>query len=84
MNRDEILALVVGYVAEAVEGLQVADVDPTRSLRDHDLTSLDIVEVVSRSMRQLNVTLPRSQLRKMASINDLVDGLYRTVAVQRH
>jgi acyl carrier protein len=83
MNRGEILAIVVRNVAEAVEGLSVADVDPSRSMADHDLTSLDIVEAVSRSMRELNVTIPRPQLRKLGTIDDLVDALYGAVVARK-
>jgi acyl carrier protein len=80
MSREDILAMVVRYVADAVEGLDVADVDPTGSMHDHDLTSLDIVEVVTRSMRDLKAKIPRSQLRKVRTINELVDALHREVA----
>jgi acyl carrier protein len=83
MNRDEILALVVRHVTEAVEGLNVADVDPTRSMHDHDLSSLDVVEVVTRSMRDLHVKIPRSQLRKIHTINELVDALHRAFAARK-
>ena len=47
MNRDDILALVVTYMTEANEELRAADVDPARSMVDHGLMSLDIVEVVT-------------------------------------
>lgn len=83
MNRDEILAIVVRHVAEAVEGLKVAEVDPTRSMHDHDLTSLDTVEVVTRSMRDLQVTIPLPRLRKFRTINDLVDALHRVVVARK-
>lgn len=83
MNRDEILAMVMRHVADTVEGLSVADVDPSRSMQDHDLGSLDIVEVVSRSMRALKVTIPRSQLRTVGTINDLVDALLRAAASRK-
>jgi acyl carrier protein/polyketide biosynthesis acyl carrier protein len=52
-------------------------------MQDHDLASLDIVEVVSRSMRELKVTVPRSQLRTVGTINDLVDALHRAAAAQQ-
>lgn len=82
MKREEILAIVVRFVAEAVDGLSAADVDPARSLQDHDLTSIDVVEVVSRSMRELGVKISRSQLRQLGSINDLVDALQSALAAR--
>jgi acyl carrier protein len=83
MNRDEVLTMVIRHVAEAAEGLNAVDVDPARSMQDHDLSSLDIVEVVTRSMRELQVTIPRSQLRKVGTIDELVDALHRAVAARK-
>lgn len=79
MNRDEILAIVVKHVVEAGEGLNLGDIDPNRSMLDYDLPSLDIVEVVTRSMRVVNVKVPRTDLRKVDTINDLVDALHRAI-----
>jgi acyl carrier protein/polyketide biosynthesis acyl carrier protein len=79
MTREAILAIVTRHIAEAVEGLRAADVDPARSMTDHDLGSLDIVDVVGRSMRELQVTVPQTELRRLATINDFVDALHRAV-----
>lgn len=75
MQRDEILAIVTRHVSEVVEGLQPADIDPARSMTDHGLSSLDITDAVLRSMRELKVKIPRSGLRNLHTINDLVDVL---------
>jgi acyl carrier protein len=83
MSREEILALVLKHVEEADEDLRAATIDPTRSLRDLGLGSLDMVEVVSRSMYELNVTVSRLDLRKLTSINGLVDLLHRAVAARQ-
>ena len=82
MSRDEIIALVVKHVREAGEGLGAAAIDPARSMKDHGLSSLDIVEVVSRSMRELKVKVPRADLRKLTTIDGLVDLLYRAAAAR--
>ncbi|MCK5797921.1 MAG: acyl carrier protein, partial [Deltaproteobacteria bacterium] len=44
--------------------------------------SLDIVEVVSSSMRQLKVKVPRSELANLEDIGALVDLLYQ-VALEK-
>jgi acyl carrier protein len=41
--------------------------------------SLDIIEVVSLSMRELKVKVPRAELAKLTNLEGLVDLLY-TVA----
>ena len=45
------------------------------------LDRLDIVEVVSCSMRELRVKVPRSELSKLTSIDGLVDLLERLHAI---
>ena len=46
-------------------------------MKDLGINSLDIVEVVSCSMRELKVKVPRSELSKLTNIDGLVDLLYR-------
>jgi acyl carrier protein len=46
------------------------------------VNSLDIVEVVSCTMRELRIKVPRAELSKLSNIDGLVDLLHR-VAVQR-
>ena len=79
MTREDVLAVVVKHLANAVDGLDPATVDPTRSLKEYGANSLDIVEVVSSSMRELKVKVPRSELNKLANINDLVELLHKIV-----
>jgi acyl carrier protein len=82
VTRDEILALVVKHMAEAGDGLNAADIDPTLPMQAYDLNSLDIVEVITRSMRALQVKASRSDLQMVGTINDLVDALHRAVAAR--
>lgn len=80
MTHDAILAVVARNISETVEGLSASAVDPARSMTDYGLGSLDVVEVVSRSMRDLQVTVPRTELRRLTTIGGLVDLLYRSTA----
>ena len=80
MNRDEVMEIVKEYIADAVEDIDVENLDTSQSMRDHGLNSLDIVEVVSRSMRTMRVKVPRSQLNKLENIDGLVDMLFQAAA----
>ena len=80
MTRDEILAMVARNISEAVEGLTASAVDPARSMTDYGLGSLDVVEVVSRSMRELQTTVPRREFGRLTTIGGLVDLLYRSMS----
>ena len=79
MNRDEVRSVVLRHIAAAVEGLPVAEIDTARSLKDYRVNSLDMVEIVSRSMRELKVKVPRAELRKLTNIDGLIDLLHQTV-----
>ena len=80
MNRDEVMEIVKECIADAVEDIDVENLDTSQSMRDHGLNSLDIVEVVSRSMRTMRVKVPRSQLNKLENIDGLVDMLLQAAA----
>jgi acyl carrier protein len=79
MTRDQVKAIVVKHLIDAVEGLEASAIDPTRSMKELGANSLDIVEVVSSSMRELKIKIPRSELAKLTNLDGLVDLLYCTV-----
>ncbi len=79
MNREEILDIVKKYIADAIDDVDCDNLDPSQSMKDIGINSLDIVEIVSRSMRELKVKVPRSELSKLGNINGLVDVLEQAV-----
>lgn len=81
-SRDQVLSIVKKHLSEAVDGLSVEAIDPGRSMKELGANSLDIVEVVSSSMRELKVKVPRAELSKLTNIDQLVDLLHRTVSEQ--
>lgn len=82
MTREDILVVVKKHILDISEDLTEEKIDPVRSMRDLGINSLDIVEVVSCSMRELKVKVPRSELSKLSNIDGLVDLLYR-VAMEK-
>ena len=78
MTREDVLAVVVKHLANAVDGLDTASIDPTRSLKEYGANSLDVVEVVSGAMRELKVKVPRSELNKLTNLDGLVSLLHET------
>ena len=77
MTREDVLAVVVKHLANAVDGIDAVAVDPQRSLKEYGANSLDIVEVVSGAMRELKVKVPRSELNKLTDIAGLVALLHQ-------
>lgn len=79
MTREHVLEVVMRNLVDTIEELEGVEIDPTKSMRDLGANSLDIVEVVSASMRELKVKVPRSELNKLENINQLVDLLHKIV-----
>lgn len=75
MTRDDVLEVVLENLRDTVEELEDAEIDASKSMKDLGATSLDIVEVVSCSMRELKVKVPRSELNELKNIDELVDKL---------
>lgn len=78
MTRDHVMGVVLKHLVEAVDGLTPDKVDPKLSMKDLGANSLDIVEVVSSSMRELKIKIPRAELAKLTNVDGLVDLLYAT------
>lgn len=79
MTKEQIFAVVKKHLMQTVDGLDEASIGLDRSMKDLGANSLDIVEIVSVSMRELKVKVPRSELSKLTNIGGLVDLLH-TVA----
>jgi acyl carrier protein len=79
MEREEVVYVVRKHLADVVGDLKPSDIDTSRSMKDLGATSLDIVEVVSLTMRELKVKVPRSELSKLTNMDGLVDLLYASI-----
>jgi acyl carrier protein len=79
MTREEILAVIKKHLADAVDDVDLGTIDPKKSMVDYGANSLDLVEVVSRSMRELKVKIPRAELNKLENIEGLVDLFEKTL-----
>jgi acyl carrier protein len=79
MTREHVLEVVTRHLVDTIEELEGVEIDPVKSMKDLGANSLDIVEVVSASMRELKVKVPRDQLNKLTNIDELVDLLHKSV-----
>lgn len=76
MDRSQIRSVVIKHLGDSVDGLDPDKVDTSLSMKDLGANSLDIVEIVSCSMRELKIKVPRSQLAKLENVDQLVDLLH--------
>ena len=74
-RKEEIFIVVRNHLCSIVETIDPAQVSREKSMKDLGASSLDMVEVVSCSMRELRVRVPRAELSKLKNIGGLVDLL---------
>ena len=72
VTREEMFAVVKSNIQEIVEGTKGLDIKETDSMRDYGADSLEIVEVVSRSMKELRIKVPRTELSGAKSLKELL------------
>lgn len=80
MPRNEIFAVIQDNMRAIIEGVDGHEITEAHSMRDFGADSLEIVEVVSRSMKQLKIKVPRTELLEANNLKDLVDIFERAAS----
>ncbi len=73
MSKDEVVTIITRNLQENLPDVDPAAIEPTSSMRDYGANSLDIIEVVSATMRELKIRVPRSELADVENIDQLAD-----------
>lgn len=68
---NQILAAIESNLKRSVEGIE-GPIDPDKTFAEYGANSLDIVEIVSASMRDLRIKIPRTELAGIKNIGGLV------------
>lgn len=80
MSTVPALAVVRKHLAVICPHIPTDAMTPEASMRDLGASSLDIVEVVSCSMRELRVRIPRTELQGLRNLGDLAGLLDQAAA----
>jgi acyl carrier protein len=80
MTREEIFNVVKQNINEIIASAAGKEILESNSMRDFGADSLEIVEVVSRSMKQLQIRVPRRELIGLENLGELVDVFENAVA----
>lgn len=78
MTYEQIFEVVKKHLASAVDDLKPESIEAKKSMMDDGANSLDMVEIVSRSMRELKIKVPRSELANLKDIDGLVALLLKS------
>ncbi len=73
MSKDKVVEVIKKNIIENLDDIETDEIDISKSMKDYGANSLDIIEVVSCSMRDLNIKIPRSELADIGNIDGLAD-----------
>jgi acyl carrier protein len=73
MTKEEVVEVVKRNIVENLDDIDEGDIDITKSMKDYGANSLDMIEVVSCSMRELQIKIPRAELADIENIEQLTD-----------
>jgi acyl carrier protein/polyketide biosynthesis acyl carrier protein len=73
MTKEKVIEVIKKNITENLDDIEDQEIDPQKSMKDYGANSLDMIEVVSCSMRELNIKIPRSELADIANIDQLAD-----------
>ncbi len=73
VKREKIIKIIKKHVVDNLDDVEINDIDESESIKDLGASSLDIIEVISGSMRELKIKIPRSELAEISTINQLAE-----------
>lgn len=73
MTKEEVLKVISKNIVENLDDMEGQEIDPQKSMKEYGANSLDMIEVVSTSMRELQIKIPRTELADIKNIDELAD-----------
>jgi len=73
MTKDDVIKVIRENILDNLEDIEESELDNDRPMKEFGANSLDIIEVVSTSMRELKIKIPRAELADISTINELAD-----------
>lgn len=73
MTKEQIVDIIKKYVVENLGTLKAEEIDIHKPMADYGANSLDVIEVVSCTMRELKIRVPREELNNIKNISELAE-----------
>ena len=80
MTKQEVIDVIKKNIVDNLDDIEIDQIDPSKTMKDYGANSLDIIEVVSCSMRDLDIRIPRSELADIGNIDQLADKFLENIA----
>jgi acyl carrier protein len=81
MTKEQVIEVIKKNIVANIDDVDPATIDPQKSMKDYGANSLDMIEVVSTSMRELKIKVPRSELADINNIDQLAEKFLQYVTV---
>jgi polyketide biosynthesis acyl carrier protein len=79
VTKADVIQVIKSNIVDNLDDIEQGSIDVSKSMKDYGANSLDIIEVVSSSMRELNIKIPRSELADITTIDQLADRFMQYV-----
>ena len=73
MTREEIFSVIKSNIEQVIEGARGMSISENDGMSELGADSLDVVEVVSRTMKQLQVKIPQEEMPDATNLKELLD-----------
>jgi acyl carrier protein/polyketide biosynthesis acyl carrier protein len=77
MTKADVIDVIKKHIQENLEDIDAGQIDPEKSMMDYGADSLDVIEVVSCSMRELKIKIPRTELSDIRTIDQLAEAFLK-------
>ena len=81
MTREQMFDVIKTNMSTIIEGARGKEITEQQSMKDFGADSLEMVEVVSRSMKQCRRKIKRTELAQAKNLGDLLDLLEKAPEV---
>ena len=76
MTQEEVFDVLKKHILDQLEDeVEEEDIDIEKSMRDLGANSLDVVEIVTNTMRELKIKIPRDELATINTMKGLVAAM---------
>ena len=73
MTKEEVVEVIKRNIVDNLDDVEISEIDVQKSMKEYGANSLDMIEVVSCSMRELKLKVPRAELADIQNIDDLAE-----------
>ncbi len=77
MNKEAVLSLLVKNLKKAIPEFADEELDTAKSYKELGVSSLELVEVVTRTAKELGLSLAFKELGSVKTTDDLAEVLLR-------